>query len=407
VLSRDGRSTGPMLADAVRSALTAAGRRVLDADVAATPTTGVLVRTHQAGGGVQISASHNPAEYNGLKLFGGDGRVVTAAAGQDVLQRYTEGRIDWQPHDRLGNSATLEDTTSAHLALVLATVDVAAIEARRFRVLLDSNRGAGSLLGSRLLSRLGCQLTVTGGTADGQFEHLPEPTAENLRHVGRLVQTAHADVGFCQDPDADRLALIDHQGRYVGEEYTLAICLNHVLAATPGPVVTNCSTSRMSADLAARYGVPFHRSKVGEAHVCDLMQRCSAVFGGEGNGGPIDPRVGYVRDSFVGMALVLDAMARTGLNLCQLVDQLPRYAMCKTKVTLEPSSLASALERLRQHFAGLPSDDLDGLRIDWPDRWLLVRASNTEPIVRIMAEAPHVEAARTMCDEAAGAMQGP
>ena len=268
VISRDGRATGRMIADLVRASLCAVGRDVIDADIAATPTTGVLVRELQAAGGIQISASHNPAEYNGLKLFGSDGRVISDAAGQPVLEAYRCGRPPrWVGYRQLGGVRPCSDTLSHHAARVLSTVDVAAIRARHFRVVLDSNHGAGSLLGRRLLDELGCQLTLLGTPADGLFEHTPEPTAENLVTVCDQVRVAGVDVAFCQDPDADRLALIDEAGRYVGEEYTLALTVKHVLRQTPGPIVTNCSSSRMSQDLAQQFGVPFYHAKVGEAHV--------------------------------------------------------------------------------------------------------------------------------------------
>jgi phosphomannomutase len=219
------------------------------------------------------------------------------------------------------------------------------------------------------------------------------------------VQEIGAQIGFCQDPDADRLAVIDETGRPLGEEYTLALCVAHVLGRTPGAVVTNCSTSRMSEDVASQAGVPLYRSAVGEANVAAMMIEHDAVFGGEGNGGPIDPRVGLVRDSFVGMALLLDAMTVTGESIRTLADRLPRYAVEKTKITMAPEDVPAALDVLQRHFAGARADRLDGLRLDWPDRWLLVRASNTEPIVRIVAEAKDPAAARTMCEEAAAAME--
>jgi phosphomannomutase len=253
----------------------------------------------------------------------------------------------------------------------------------------------------QLLEDLGCRVTLLGEPPDGRFEHPPEPTAENLAGVARFVASAGADIGFCQDPDADRLAVIDASGRYLGEESTLAICLDHVLSYRPGPVVTNCATSRMAADLAARYGVPFHRTAVGEANVVEKMQVSMAVFGGEGNGGPIDPRVGYVRDSFVGMALILDAMARRGATVAELADALPRYAMRKTKVALAAERVGPALAALERRFADARPDRLDGLRLDWPGRWLLVRASNTEPIVRIIVEAPSDEDADQLARDAA------
>jgi phosphomannomutase len=208
-------------------------------------------------------------------------------------------------------------------------------------------------------------------------------------------------VGFCQDPDADRLAVIDENGRYLGEEYTLAMCVDHVLRRRKGPIVTNCSTSRMSEDLATKYGVPFFRSAVGEANVVDKMLETGAVLGGEGNGGVIDPRVGLVRDSFVGMALLLDAMAARGLPISQLADELPRYEIVKTKIAAPADKIARAVPALEQHFKDAKANRLDGLRLDWPDKWLLVRASNTEPIARAIAEAPTAAEARRLCDEAA------
>lgn len=401
VVTRDGRATGKMLADAVRSALCAAGRNVVDAEIAATPTTGVLVRHHQAAGGIQISASHNPAPYNGLKLFSTAGRVIDAQAGERVKQRYLNlaQPLAWAAHNQLGRVIACENTTSAHLRLVLATVDVARIRAQNFRVLLDANHGAGSLLGKQLLAALGCEAVILGDTPDGQFAHGAEPTAENLREVSQQIVAQRAAIGFCQDPDADRLAVIDERGRYLGEEYTLALCVEHVLRTSHGPIVTNCSTSRMSQDIAEKFGVPFFTSAVGEANVVDSMLAHNALFGGEGNGGPIDPRVGLVRDSFVGMALILDAMSARNLPISALADELPRYEICKTKITLAAEKLPAALAALESHFADAKADRRDGLRLELHEAWLLIRASNTEPIVRIIAEAPSAEEAQRLCTD--------
>ena len=399
VITRDGRASGEMFAAALSAVLVGAGRDVLDGGIAATPTTGVLVRELPAAGGIQISASHNPAEYNGLKLFSRAGRVIPAADGERVVQRFHRGE-ELPQRGATGTVTTLSDTTSAHLRLIEQTIDIERIRAQHFRVLLDSNHGAGSILGRELLEHLGCTAMLLGVPPDGQFENPPEPTAENLVGVCPRVRELGAAIGFCQDPDADRLAIIDERGQYIGEEYTLALCVDHVLRQTPGPVVTNCSTSRMTQDLAEKYGVPFFRSAVGEANVVDAMLAHQAVIGGEGNGGAIDPRVGLVRDSFVGMALVLDAMASRGLPLSALVAELPHYAIHKTKVTLSRKRVVTAFDALQHHFADAAPDRLDGLRLDWPDRWLLVRASNTEPIVRIIAEAPDADAAKGLCDRA-------
>ncbi len=400
VLTRDSRPSGDLLAQALHAGLRAVGRSTIDAGIAATPTTGVLIRQYRAAGGIQISASHNPSEYNGLKLFSCEGRVIPDAPGQKVLARYRTGTINWVRHDRLGHEEHCPDTISSHLNAVLATVDVQRIRSRRFKVVLDSNRGAGSLLGMRLLEELGCQVTLLGGPTDGQFEHPPEPLAENLAGVLPAVRQAGADVGFCQDPDADRLAVIDATGRYLGEEYTLAMCVAHVLRQRKGPIVANCASSRMSEDVATKFGVPYFRSAVGEANVVDAMLAHDAVFGGEGNGGPIDPRVGLVRDSFVGMALLLDAMASRNLRVSELADELPRYQIVKTKVPISREVISARLDALARHFDTARADRLDGLRLDWPGRWLLVRTSNTEPICRAIAEAPTEEEARRLCDEA-------
>jgi len=401
VVTRDGRFSGQMLAKAVHAGLQAVGRDTIDAAVAPTPTLGVLVRHCRAAGGVQISASHNPAEYNGLKLFSAQGRVIPEGPGKCVLARYQAGTVAWVRHDRLGTSQSLSDVCGPHLEAVLATVDVPRIRSKGFKVLLDSNHGAGGELGRKLLESLGCRVTLLGGEPDGRFAHLPEPTAENLAPVLAEVTKAAADVGFCQDPDADRLAVIDESGRYLGEEYTLALCVAHVLRGRRGPIVANCATSRMSEDLAKAHGVPFCRSAVGEANVVDAMLAQNAVFGGEGNGGPIDPRVGLVRDSFVGMAQLLDAMAARDAKISQLADELPRYWIVKTKITLDSTRVPAALDALQQRFPAATPDRLDGLRLDWPGRWLLVRPSNTEPIVRAIAEAPSEPDARALCDRAA------
>ena len=402
IVTRDGRASGAAFARAVAGGLLAMGRDVVDAGVSATPTTGVLVRQLRAAGGIQVSASHNPPEYNGLKLFSAAGRVIPAAEGLQVLTRFHSGQSAAATHEADGAERTCHDTTGEHLRLVLQCVDAERIRARRFRVLLDANHGAGSLLGRRLLDELGCEAIILGDVPDGRFAHPPEPTAENLAGVLRRVAEERCDLGFCQDPDADRLAIVDEAGRYLGEELTLALCVEHVLRQRPGPIVTNCSTSRMAEDIARRHGVPFYRSAVGEANVVDEMLRRSAVLGGEGNGGVIDPRVVLVRDSFVGMALLLDALAarERGTTIGRLAAELPRYEIIKTKVSLSPEKLPVAYAALERHFHDAAADRLDGLRLDWPAAWLLVRPSNTEPIVRIIAEAPTAEEAVRLCRNA-------
>lgn len=404
VLSRDGRVSGRMIHAAVLAGLLASGRNVLDLGVSATPTVGVMVQHYRAAGGIQITASHNPPEYNGLKLFGSEGRVIPEAIGREVIRRYREGKCDWVRYNRVGSQETCPDVITPHLHAVLKTVDVERIRSSRFRVVLDCNHGAGSVLGIPLLGELGCEVIPRGEVPDGAFEHPPEPIAENLLGVCEVVRECQADVGFCQDPDADRLAVIDGSGRYIGEEYTLALCLDHRLKTRKGAVVTNCASSRMNQDIARKYGVTFFYSAVGEANVVDAMLAHDAAFGGEGNGGPIDPRVVLVRDSFVGMACILDAMAAEGCSVAELVSRLPSYAIVKTKQAFPLEKLEVAYQTLARRFRDARADRLDGLRLDWADRWLLLRPSNTEPIVRIIAEAPREEDARQLCEIAAEAL---
>ena len=401
LMSRDSRTTGAMLADAIRSGLCATGRSVIDAGIAATPTTGILVRETNAAGAIQISASHNPAEYNGFKLFSGEGRVLTANDGAKVSDRYHSGEIQWVGHREIGHVEFQNETLDAHQALILANVDVDRIRARRFKVLVDCNHGAAGPLAESLLEALGCDVTFIGREPNGLFRHRPEPTAENLRDVCKSAREGSIDVGFCPDPDGDRLALLDEEGRYIGEEYTLALSVDHVLRHRKGAIVTNTAASRMSQELARSYGVPFYRAPVGEANVVEQMRRHDAVFGGEGNGGPIDPRIGYVRDSFVGMATILDALASRGMKLSQWVTEIPRYEIRKQAISFDRDLLPSAVAQLiKQHDRAILNESA-GYRFEWDDKWLLLHPSNTEPILRIIAEAKSSSEAEQLCDQTA------
>jgi phosphomannomutase len=409
VIGRDGRPRGPALAAAIASRLADLGRDVVDCGVAATPTIGIVVREHAAAGGIQISASHNPARYNGMKLFSAAGRVLTAAAGAEVLARYESGASTTAA--AAPGRIVPGDGTAAHVQRVAEIVNVSAIRRRRPRVWIDCGHGAGSRVALPLLEHLGCEVIAEGATPDGAFEHEPEPTAENLAGLLPRVAASGADVGFFQDPDADRLAIAAGDGTYLGEEATLALAVDGVLATTPGPVVVNCSTSGMTSAIAARHGCACHVSKVGEANVVDAMLACGAVIGGEGNGGVIDPRVVLVRDSFVAMALLLDRLAAdASATVAGLAAALPRMVMRKTKIDLAPSlrgpGLESGLARIAAAFPEATASRLDGLRLDWPGGWLLVRASNTEPIVRIVAEAGDAGAVDAAIDRAACALRG-
>jgi phosphomannomutase len=405
VLSRDGRPSGDMLRHAVLAGLLAAGCEVHDLGVAPTPTCGLAVRRLQAAGGVQITASHNPADWNGLKLFGPDGAVLTAAAGQRLKALFDAGDFRRVPWNELGTLTECRKADDWHRDRVLELVDVPHIRARGLRAFLDANGGAGGPLGRRLLEAFQCRPVCLGCHADGIFAHEPEPVEANLRDVGPQVRDSGADIGLVLDPDADRLALIDESGCYLGEELTLALAVLFRLGRERGPVVINMSTSRLVEDIAARFGVPCHRSAVGEANVCERMRQVDALIGGEGNGGVIDPRVGYVRDPFIGMGLVLNLIAETGQKLSELAADLPAYTIVKEKYEVDRDRLPALFAALERRWPEARADRLDGLRLDCADRWVHVRPSNTEPIVRVIAEAPRAEEATRLCQEVGSLLQ--
>ncbi len=403
VVGRDGRPSGIMLRHAVLAGLTAAGCEVHDLGVAPTPTVGLAVRQLHAAGGIQITASHNPAPWNGLKLFGPDGRVLSATEGRKVQVNFELGEGRRVPWNALGTVRDYKQAEELHGHRILELVDAPRIRAAGLRAFLDANGGAGGPLGRRLLQALHVETTCRGGDADGRFLHEPEPTADNLRDIGPLVVEQRADIGFALDPDSDRLALIDETGRYIGEELTLALAVLFRLRRERGPLVINMSTSRVNEDIAAKHGCACHRAAVGEANVADKMLEVGALLGGEGNGGVLDPRVGLVRDPFIGMGLVLNLMAETGRKLSELVAELPVYHIVKDKYTVPRQRLPELYESLTKRWPQTAVNRVDGLRLDWADRWLHVRPSNTEPIVRVIAEAPTRADAEGLC-QAVGAM---
>jgi phosphomannomutase len=402
VVSRDSRPSGEMLRHAVIAGLLEMGCVVEDIGIVSTPTCGFTVRQMRAVGGIQITASHNPAPWNGLKMFGADGAVLSAENGAIVRGLFETGARQRPRWDGMGMTRVPPDVLADHARAVLDTVSVAEIASQRFRVFLDGNGGAGGPLGTQLLQELGCEVEQYGCDANGEFLHEPEPIPAHLADVAPWVPRLEAAVGFALDPDSDRLALIDELGNCVSEEATLALAVKYRLREEKGPVVINMSTSRMVEDIARDLGCTCHRSAVGEANVVALMREVGAVIGGEGNGGVIDPRVGWVRDPFVGMAFILSLMARERKPFSQLIAELPRFAMLKTKYSVPRDKLGSALESLVSHWPEARVNRLDGLRLDGPDWWLHVRGSNTEPVVRVIAEAPTAEQAQALCDEARG-----
>jgi phosphomannomutase len=424
VVSRDGRPSGLMLRHVVLAGLLETGCTVHTIGIAPTPTCGLAVRRLGAAGAIQITASHNPAEWNGLKLFDKSGAVLTAAEGLQVKHLFNEAsfrKVPWNllgrpgfgfPQGRLRRGQVIQTSSFCPQALdwhkdrILELVDVQRIRRRGFSIFVDANGGAGGHLSMQVLNGLGCPFVLQGGNEDGNFEHPPEPLAENLQDILPHIPRTGAAVGFVLDPDADRLALIDETGRYIGEELTLALAVTFRLNQEKGPVVINMSTSRTVEDIARRVGVPCYRSAVGEANVAEKMREVNAVIGGEGNGGVIDPRVGHVRDPFIGMGLILNLLADTGKPLSALVAELPAYAIVKDKATIAPERLPQVFTNLEKRWPKAKANRLDGLRLDWEDGWVHVRPSNTEPIVRIIAEAHTKEDARRLCQEVGKVVSG-
>ena len=417
VLGRDSRGSGALLAQAVAAGLRGVGCDVIDLGVVPTPTVPLMIKNLRAGAGLQISASHNPEPWNALKIYTKRGRNVVAGELAKVLKVASDidekGAAAWQSWDQLGAQASHPSAVDEHIAAITKAVDVEVIRQRQFTVVMDSVNGAGAVIAPQLLEHLGCRVVPLYDRADRLFPRDPEPNAHNVVETGKVVKALGADIGFVQDPDADRLAVIDAKGTYIGEEYTLVLCAAARFAAAKAtktgakagkgrarPVaITNLSTSRMLEDVAAAHGARVLRTAVGEANVLDAMQREGALIGGEGNGGVIDPRVVACRDSQVGMALILEYLARSGQSLHEAVSSIPRYAMHKEKVGLSRPQVAEAIPAIRDSALakGAECDEQDGLKLIWPDRWLHLRASGTEPVSRIISEAPTRKEALALC----------
>ncbi|HYO08721.1 MAG TPA: phosphoglucosamine mutase [Tepidisphaeraceae bacterium] len=389
VFGRDSRPSGPWVAGAAIAALSASGVDVVDLDIVTTPGVAMMVKHLGADAALIATASHNPIEWNGLKYLNADATALPPADAERLKQFYLEGRAEYVRVEHVHPPVKNSETHALHVKRVLDRTDVNGVSNKRFKVVLDSVNGAGCVATATLLNKLGCQLIHQGATPDGQFPHEPEPTEKNLTGLAHEVKRQRAACGFAQDPDADRLAIVDENGVYIGEEYSLALCAEWIMSRKPGVVaVTNLSTSRMLDDIAARHGGRVVRTPVGEANVVQAMLRENSIIGGEGNGGVIDPRIVPGRDSLVGMAYVLNLMAASGKSISQLVAGLPKYEIVKTKFDCRREDANRAVEALKREFAHERVDAQDGIRIDWDRAWVHARPSNTEPIMRIIAEAP-------------------
>jgi phosphomannomutase len=401
IVGRDTRPSGEVLSRAVAVGIAGAGSDVVDVGVCPTPTVQIAVREMGACGGVIVTASHNPEEWNGLKFVGADGTFLNSDQS-DALWAAFLGSDTLTTHwDGMGRLRFRKGIGDIHLRAILTSslLNIDVVRSRSLRVAVDCNNGAGSGLVPALLRRLGCKVFRVNCRGDGRFVHPPEPIPENLSQLCEVVRETRADAGMAVDPDADRLSLVDERGEALGEETTLPLAVLRVLERRSGPVVVNYSTSAMTEAVCNQFGVPAVRAPVGEVNVVREMRRIDAVIGGEGNGGVILPEVQYARDSLVGIGLVLDLLADTRESLSCLRDRLPRMTMLKRAVPFGREHLPKLLRQLPCLFPDATVLDRDGIRLDWHHGWVHVRMSRTEPVLRVIAEDSDEDAARSLLEK--------
>lgn len=404
LVGRDSRTSGPMFVRAVTAGLQSVGSSIIDLGVVSTPTLMLAVKEHpEAAGGVGVTASHNPAQWNALKLAGGDGTFLDGERSQAFRDFLTTADPVRAPWDALGGWVADNGAVDRHLERILSLphLDLEALRARGFHVAVDCVHGAGGEIIARLLEALGCRVSGMGMEPDGLFPRDPEPTAANLAPLGSWVRESGAELGMAIDPDGDRLSLVDGDGKPLGEDYTLALAADAVLSRTPGPVVTNLSTSQLLEDVAEAHGCPLIRTPVGEINVARGLQREGGAVGGEGNGGVILPALHLTRDASLGVALILQHLLDTGVSLAAAAERWPRYTIFKEKLDFPRDRLPMAYDALVADNPDADVDTSDGLRLAWrsSNRWLHLRPSGTEPVIRVIAEAPSTEAVEALVED--------
>jgi len=390
VVGRDGRISGEIVSNLVVNTLRCLGIDVVDLGLSTTPTVEIAVPIEQAGGGIILTASHNPREWNALKLLNQHGEFISGADGQAVLAIAAAGDINYAPVDKLGTYRQDDTYIAKHIEKILALplVDVEAIKAKKYKIVLDPVNSTGALAVPPLLEALGCQVIIINGEINGQFAHNPEPLRENLNQLSTEVRQNKAYMGIAVDPDVDRLVLVCEDGDLFGEEYTLVAVADYILSNTPGNTVSNMSSTRALADVTRKYGGEYNASAVGEVYVVEKMKATGAVIGGEGNGGIIYPELHYGRDALVGIALFLSLLARFGKTLSTLRKTYPEYQMSKGKIPQSQDiNLDKVFAGLREKYRNEKINTEDGLKIDFESGWVHLRPSNTEPIIRIYSES--------------------
>lgn len=391
VVGRDGRISGPMVQQLVTSTLVALGIDVLDVDLSTTPTVEMAVKNHQAGGGIILTASHNPKEWNALKLLNSDGEFVSAEVGALILETAAKDDFTFASVEKLGKHTALTGTLEQHIEQILAypLVDAAAIKKAKFKVVVDAINSTGATAVPALLKALGVKdITVLNEEVNGKFAHNPEPLPEHLNQLCNEVNKQKAHLGIAVDPDVDRLCFVCEDGSLFGEEYTLVAVADYVLSQRKGNTVSNMSSTRALKDVTIKHGGEYTPSAVGEVNVVTKMKATNAVIGGEGNGGIIVPDLHYGRDALIGIALFLTHLAKTGKSIKQLRNSYPDYFISKNKIELEKGTdVKTIFEKIKKKYKNNPINTEDGLKIEFDTDWVHLRTSNTEPIIRIYAES--------------------
>lgn len=403
VVGRDSRPSGEAMEAAVVAGLISVGCEPIRVGILTTPGVGVMIDEFQADGGVVITASHNPLPWNGIKVLRHDAVAPPPEQTQQIIKRFHDDDFDYATADAMPAAKQDNSGVQVHLDRVLKIVDVELIRSANLTAVVDSVHGAGGQEAAVLLDALNVKRVHLYAEPTGLFPHTPEPTRENLTELCEVMKREQADVGFAQDPDADRLAVVDEHGTYIGEEYTLALAARHGLKQGE-TIVANLSTSRMIDDIAAEVGASVVRTPVGEANVCRGMRQHEALLGGEGNGGIIRRDITQIRDSITGMALILEMLAQRKQSLSEVVNSFPSYAILKRKVDVNAELVDALIPKLSAAFSDQTIDTQDGIRIDWPDRWIHVRPSNTEPIIRLIAEAAESADAEALIQQACEAL---
>ncbi|WP_300191198.1 phosphoglucosamine mutase [uncultured Alistipes sp.] len=405
VIGRDARISGEMVANLVEGTLLGCGVDVVNVGLCTTPGTELAVTAHKADGGIIITASHNPRQWNALKLLNDEGEFLSDAEGKRVLAMAEEEDFAYPEIDGIGHVVSRESYNERHIEQVLALplVDVEAVRARKFKVVVDAVNSVGGIVMPELLRRLGCEVVELNCEPTGEFAHNPEPLPQNLTQIAQVIVREKADLGIVVDPDVDRLAFVNEDGTMFVEEYTLVAVADYVLSHKVGNTVSNLSSSRALRDVTERHGGRYYASAVGEVNVVAKMKEVGAVIGGEGNGGVIYPELHYGRDALVGTALFLTHLAKCGMTMTQLRATYPAYYASKNKIELTPAiDVDKVLREIKARYAGEKVNDIDGVKIDFAENWVHLRKSNTEPIIRVYTEAKSMEEADALAQRFIG-----